>query len=518
MNFTSTGEKIKKFFGRKGVVEGILILGIVFNIFAMSFFALHKDVNFISDVSRDFLLYQEIDVKKIVLIGPRSSTEGIFHGPLWLYLNYPSYLLGHGDPVVVGYFWLFLGVAFLGCGYFVANKLFGKTAALVYVLLLSGNMIFLTSGMFNPHGALFLMPFFFLTIFLYQKLQKWWYLAIHIFLAGLIIQFQMAVGIPLLLLSGAFVLFSVWKSKKYLHLLLFAILIPTLSTFFIFELRHGFTMTKSILHYASPEGSNGQIFDYAYMIYDRIDRLLQAYFGQGMTAPIVGFVFAIVAILTYIEIKTNPKTRSTYLLILYYYVGYVALTFVNKGPVLEHQFFPILALTDLWLASLVVTKHKYLFAGLITLIFLFNFNYAREYLKKSQDFVGKDISSWRFLSQVAEDISKRQNGKDFGYFVYSPDAFAYQPRYAMIYNFKKLGANAKEYVKEPVTYIISAPDASHNPFVNREGWIREKTFINAKPVWSKDYLNGYLIEEFKLKGKNLETPHDRNIELGIHFR
>jgi len=57
----------------------------------------------------------------------------------------------------------------------------------------------------------------------------------------------------------------------------------------------------------------------------------------------------------------------------------------------------------------------------------------------------------------AQEVIKLQDGKEFGYFVYAPDAFAYQPRYAMIYNFKVAKAHAFEYTKKATTYVIAAP-------------------------------------------------------------
>ena len=69
-------------------------------------------INFHVDVARDFLVIRDIvQNHKITLIGPRSGgIPGVFHGPLWLYLNIPSYLVGHGDPVIVGYGWFVMWV------------------------------------------------------------------------------------------------------------------------------------------------------------------------------------------------------------------------------------------------------------------------------------------------------------------------------------------------------------------------------------------------------------------------
>ena len=95
------------------------------------------EVNFFNDVARDFLLLQEVSEKKIVFIGPRSSTNGLFNGPLWSYINYPAYVLGNGNPVIVAWFWVGLGIIFLITSFFIVKKLFGILPAAVFVCFIN---------------------------------------------------------------------------------------------------------------------------------------------------------------------------------------------------------------------------------------------------------------------------------------------------------------------------------------------------------------------------------------------
>ena len=92
------------------ILFGLLVLA---NLFLAAWHFLHQDLVFSADIARDFSLFREIDRKKIILIGPRSSVSGLFHGPLWLYLNYPAYLIGQGNPVVVGWLQIALELSFL---------------------------------------------------------------------------------------------------------------------------------------------------------------------------------------------------------------------------------------------------------------------------------------------------------------------------------------------------------------------------------------------------------------------
>src|SRR3989344_1659117 len=103
----------------------ILFFITLFNVYLSSSLVRQGEVNFFNDVARDFLLLQELDEKKIVLIGPRSSTNNLFHGPFWTYINYPAYVIGNGNPVVVAWFWGLLECFFLLASFYMVRKLFG---------------------------------------------------------------------------------------------------------------------------------------------------------------------------------------------------------------------------------------------------------------------------------------------------------------------------------------------------------------------------------------------------------
>jgi len=78
------------------------------------------------------------------------------------------------------------------------------------------------------------------------------------------------------------------------------------------------------------------------------------------------------------------------------------------------------------------------------------------------------VDSWVSLNAVAQSIITEQKGSVFGYYVYSPDSFAYQQRYAMIYAFHAAHAQAFEYVKKPTTYVVASPPPAGQPFMSQE--------------------------------------------------
>src|ERR1700704_37205 len=98
------------------------IASILFGIYLFSLHLLLGDLLFHTDIARDFLLIQDIAVNnKLTLIGPRAGgIPGVFFGPIWLYLNLPAFIIGNGNPLAVGYFWLLLFLFGVGAVYYVA--------------------------------------------------------------------------------------------------------------------------------------------------------------------------------------------------------------------------------------------------------------------------------------------------------------------------------------------------------------------------------------------------------------
>lgn len=497
------------------IIFSILMLFIVY---LLSFSAIHGEVNFFNDVSRDFLLLQELDQKKIVFIGPRSNTNGLFHGPLLTYIDYPAYLIGHGNPVTVEWFWVGIGIVFIATSFFIARKLFGAFSALAYVLLVSTRMVPHINSVFEPESMYFVMPVFLFTIIQYAKTKKWIFLLLHLITSAIFIQLSIGVGIEFFILSTLVVLYLIYKNKFWKHLLSFLVVPIFTANYILFDVRHNFGMAKALLGTGESSKFFISISDW---ISNRLQNMLslQLLEGNYNLNWLLTLIFIVVMVFTIFEIKNNKKNKSLYCIFIFYYFGYIALSYFIKSVLLFHYIYLLVPFTTLWLTSFLKDRYKYIIFPVFTLIFLLNLQYSFSYIRSlKSSFIGRGQNSWIGLSSVAEKIIQIQKGKDFGYFVYSPDAYAYQPRYAMIYNFKKADAKASEYVKKSTTYVIAAPPPPDNPYMTREWWIKNSAKISNKPVRTEKFPNGFIIEEFNLNPDEQKIPHEKTIELGIHFR
>lgn len=499
---------------------GILI---IFSLFLTAWYYKNGDINFSSDISRDFLLLQEIDQKKIVLIGPRSST-GLFHGPLWLYLNYPAYLIGQGNPAVVGWYWLGLIIAFLISGFVIAKNLFGTTSAYLYILMTSLYMVFQSRGLFNPHGAMFLIPTFFYFFIRYWQTNKIRYLLIHLILGGTLIQFQMAIGIPFTILSFLAILFKIFFSKSHLpresansaekwgHLLAFLIIPLSLINFLIFDLRHEFLLTKTTTEFLSVK-SNGQLFNYASFVPERLTLMLGGVEILRADPGKRNLILTLISLLFLLFQIKDKRYRLIYLSFLYFYVGYFILSLINKGPMIYFYLFPIFPFVFLIFCSFITSQFKKIFLIIFSLIYLLNIQTAITDTKSANGMIGIDRYSWKFLENMGQQIYNNSE-TEFGYFVFAPDAFGYEPKYAMSYLNKINNSKAIANQKKPITYLIAQP----HKYWNSDWYKTVVLHIDKKPVSIINYPNGYKVEKYILTDEEIKIPTEGNVDPGIHFR
>lgn len=194
------------------------------------------------------------------------------------------------------------------------------------------------------------------------------------------------------------------------------------------------------------------------------------------------------------------------------------MSYFNKGILLFHYIYLLPPLTYLWLVSFLRGKAKILFTILIVIVYMVNVTAAKDFAKTFDSKTWEHIDSWKGLSQVALGVANMEKGKEFGYFVFSPDSFAYQPRYAMIYNFKALHAKAYEYEKRETTIVIAQPPPANDKYMDYKWWVRVPVGITNKPTKIITFPDGYTVLEYHLTPAEQKIPHDKAIELGIHFR
>lgn len=135
----------------------------------------------------------------------------------------------------------------------------------------------------------------------------------------------------------------------------------------------------------------------------------------------------------------------------------------------------------------------------------------------SDTIIDRSIYSWKFLYALARDLYK-EAPPTFGYFVYSPDVFAYEAKYAIRYAGQLSTKQGASFTKAPTTYLVIAPPPPDNPYMKDEWWRINQVKIGISPSTTVSYPNGYKVETYHLSAKDISVAFDPAIDPGIHFR
>lgn len=456
------------------MIKSLFFILITINIFLSAFWLLQGDIHYDRDVARDFLVIDNIIRNhNLTLLGPRSSIPGLFHGPLWFYINLPPFLIGGGNPLVVGWFWFFLSVVFLWVVFYITKNLFDSKIALLSVLLLSVNSIVNPSiglkNFYNPYGAVFVTPIFFWLFIRYVNTLKAQYLIFTLFLLGLIIQFQIAFGVPILLATILFLLYFLFKKKKIIHFSAFLILLIPLSTFILFDIRHNELQIKSLIQDFSEKATS---FNFLNTFTIRANELILNLFdflspGKNILTIIIASFFIITFVVSF---KKSQKEKPFFWLFGYLFLSFYISFLFHQGGI-GNYFWPFLPIIIMIFCSFYKFIKKEIFIIVFTIIYLVNLQTGiLAILNFQKDINKRGPHSWAFNFKVAQKIYQDAKG-EFGYFNYSPDRYAYQQRYAMIYT-KKFFPNINSFssTKKPLTYLIEVDPPKDRPELAATAW------------------------------------------------
>ncbi|MFH0937376.1 MAG: hypothetical protein V1808_03710 [Candidatus Daviesbacteria bacterium] len=501
--------------------QTIVLAAIILNVFLSAWWLIHGDIHYDIDISRDFLVLKEIiDTGRLTLIGPHSGIiGGVFHGPLWYYINLPVFFITKGNPVSIGWFWWSLSIVALIIFWIIAKKLFNPTIALLATLLYSANSIInpTTSQkqFYNPYGAVVLSPVFFYLFVKYIETKKGLYLMFALLILGCLIQFQMAFGIPILILTTLFLIYFLFVKKLLKHLLIYPIIILPLSTFIVFDLRHNFLQIKAILTFLTSQhqnlGMNLLTFVYAKTFSIATDTFFSLTQDSRLLASISFFLFILLVS------KVKDKSKKLYLLFLYFYFGFwmIFLFFNISWTTYYLPFLPIIII--LYTAFINFLPKKIFFLIFISLL-AWNYYITGVYIKNfNLDISKRGVNSWAFNKKVAETIYQDAD-KNFGYYIYTPYVWVYNQWYALSFVQREYqNVTASPFTKQSLTYLILVDVNSRLFNTDSNGWKITHIKINKEPEATKQ-LDVVDIQKYRLTDEEIKIPSNPYLLNSIFFR
>ncbi|EKD53314.1 MAG: hypothetical protein ACD_61C00071G0002 [uncultured bacterium] len=210
---------------------------------------------FTMDQGRDM-----VDIRHMVvtfsprLVGPTTSINGVLLGPFWYYFNLIPFILSGGNPSAIVYWqilWYQISVIVL---WLVLKKKSVSLAGITALFLFLMPTGFNTARYFwNANSMPFFTIFFFAVLVAAIRHKSDRNTLLLGLVAGLALQIEAAFGILLFPFALIYLLFDKTNIKKLLNLIIgFTI---TLLPQALFELKHGFIMTKLLIGEVTGKGT-----------------------------------------------------------------------------------------------------------------------------------------------------------------------------------------------------------------------------------------------------------------------
>lgn len=438
------------------VILLILVIGIIFRLFISS----QGNFIFNMDNARDAVDVREMVVlKNLRLIGPTTAIDGFYNGPGWYYLLSIPFVLSGGDPyaailmeiilwAIGGYFLLMLTYRFYGLLAMIAVS---------SIWLFSNFIILGTQYSFNPNPTLFLTPVFVYFLLRYLETGKLLFSILSWFLVGIFLHFEIVVGIfmPVVIILAIILLkkTNYLKSKNFYWGLVayFTTFMPQI----LFELTHGFFLTKSLLAYrSSSHGIIGQtIFERSWSILKSFyDIFLPTLMNFKLFTNLILIILGALCIKALKEKKLvkDNLTLIAMLITLLPLIGLIPLKVELMRWHLNGSVIGAIFLIGWVIYSLQNIKLGKLFAWLlIGMIVTFSIQNAFDYVRAAERGGGGN-SHLRVELSAIDYVYRESQGKNFKVYTYLPSVYDWPYQYLFWWHgLKKYGYTPEEYAYAP---------------------------------------------------------------------
>jgi len=461
---------------------------------------------FTYDVGRDMLaLWNIVYDHKIPLIGATTGLAGVFYGPWWYYFLTPFFVIFRGDPQGIAFLMSVIGVLSIVLSYILGVKLAGKPLGLIFAAFtsISPVLISLSAQIWNPNIApLFVMILLYLLYKIYSAKQKTggrYYLLLGV-LVGINIDLEIVYGIMLML--GTVVSLGIIKNKNiglknFLLLVIGGLFIA--SPRIIFDLRHDFLMTNSLIRFLIEGKSSGGLNEIIAVFLNRVSILFDFFNStialENKTIGAILLLFIILPIVFFYK-KSEDIIKKFILTISIMLLFFLFGTTFFSYDIWPHYLVgvPVLFLLILSISIYLIGKYsKLYFAPIIIVVILFYLNLNPITLLKDLSkplWVG-DASVYRNQKEVIDYVYSQAKGKDFKYVVYTPPVYDYPYQYM----FKWYGPRKYNYgpqVQSDLAFFILEPDTQYPERLYN--WLIERK-DDGKVIRVKELKSGIIIQE-----------------------
>lgn len=255
----------------KYILAGILILALFLRIYNFkSFYVFSHDQDLASWIIKDIVVNGHLR-----LIGQETSSQGVFIGALFYYLQIPFYLLGQMNPLSAVFLTVILGVFTTYSIFFVFNKIINTKTGLIgaFIYAVSALLIFTDREVAPTMPVVLWTVWYLYSLFLVYKGKQLRGFILFAVLIGLVWHLNLALIIlsPLILIA---LLFSRNKIDAKSLAIGLVLLFLTNAPLLFFEYRHNFSQTKSVILSLTTKKDSSVEFVSKYSKFDRVMQLV----------------------------------------------------------------------------------------------------------------------------------------------------------------------------------------------------------------------------------------------------
>lgn len=324
-------------------IEIILLAAVIVLAIFFRFWQIRDYVVFLGDEGRDMMVMRDMIIeKKPAFLGPTASVGGFYLGPIYYWMATPFLFLSGFDPVGPSAMVAAIGVATV----FLLYK-FLRTAAGFWPAILASSLyatapliVRYSRSSWNPNP----LPFFALLLmyFLYlaasKKKLKYFLFAGLCF--GVIIQLHYLAAILLAIVVLIIAVAAKPKIWPLAALLTLAGSIITFSPFLIFEIRHGFPNTNTILEFVTRGTNLGYKTTNLVWMISNIGNIFLEELTKLKGTEITRFVFWVLTIVGIGGLVKNWKNekRLIFSIALIWFLGGLAGLRFYTGQVFDYYF------------------------------------------------------------------------------------------------------------------------------------------------------------------------------------
>ena len=331
----------------------ILLLGLFFRLYNLEiFYPWGHDQDLFAWIAKDIIIDDHLR-----LIGQETSIIGVFIGPIFYYLVAFSMALFNMNPLAANIPTTIISLLAIFSIYFVFAKFFGKRAGLIgaFLYAVSPGIVFLDRWVVPTQPTILWGIWYLYILFSILKGNIQIFIPLSI-LIGLIWHVHIAF-IPLLILLPLAYFYGDRKSYKFKHsfrtLAISAVLLLILTApFFIFEARHNFIQTKSLL--TATYQDRGDLTG--------IERVAKVINSGGRS-----LAGAFVLSNTVIELNSQLTTVLPFLLLLGILYLYASKSLIKNQTIIIIAWITVVFLSQL-LSKRIITE--YYFNNLFVILFL----------------------------------------------------------------------------------------------------------------------------------------------------